>query len=84
MAIGLPVLFNGILIGVIATILGQGIGEVSGRLNGIDGRLAAVEGRVAGLAERIGGMESRMATRDELLRVEQVLDARLKHIEERS
>lgn len=66
-AIGLPVLFNGALLALAVMLF-------SARFTAIDRRFDAVDRRFD---------DMRDLWRAELRRVEEVLDARLKHIEER-
>lgn len=66
-AIGIPMLFNAALIGLVVTLFSARFGAVDQRLERIDRRFD----------------DMRDLWRAELRRVEEVLDARLKHIEER-
>jgi hypothetical protein len=67
LAIGIPMLFNAALIGLVVALF-------NARFTGIDKRFDAVDKRFD---------DMRDLWRAELRRVEEVLDARLKHIEER-
>ena len=67
LAIGIPLLFN-------ATMIGLVVAFINVKFQGIDGRFAAIDKRFD---------DMRDLWRAELHRVEEVLDARLKHIEER-
>jgi hypothetical protein len=67
LAIGIPMLFNATLIGLVVALFNS-------RFTGIDKRLDAIDQRFD---------DMRDLWRAELRRVEEVLDARLKHIEER-
>ena len=67
LAIGIPMLFNATLIGLVVALFNS-------RFTGIDKRFDAVDKRFD---------DMRDLWRAELRRVEEVLDARLKHIEER-
>ena len=60
LAIGIPMLFNAVLVGV-------GLGDVNAKLDAINQRFD----------------DMRDLWRAELRRVEEILDARLKHLEER-
>jgi hypothetical protein len=71
LAIGVPMLFNALLIAVL-------LAHINAR---IDGLSASVNGRFDGVNQRFDDM--RDLWRAELRRVEEVLDARLKHLEER-
>jgi hypothetical protein len=67
LAIGIPMLFNATLIGLVVALFNS-------RFTGIDKRFDAIDQRFD---------DMRDLWRAELRRVEEVLDARLKHIEER-
>jgi hypothetical protein len=67
LAIGIPMLFNATLIGIVVALF-------NARFTGIDRRFDAVDNRFD---------DMRDLWRAELRRVEEVLDARLRHIEER-
>lgn len=71
LAIGIPMLFNAALIGLVVSLL---LANFNARFNAIDKRFDAVDKRFD---------DMRDLWRAELRRVEEVLDARLKHIEER-
>jgi hypothetical protein len=73
-AVGIPMLFNATLIGFVIAYINAKIGKVEARLDGIDGRFDAMDKRFD---------DMRDLWRAELRRVEEVLDARLKHLEER-
>jgi hypothetical protein len=67
LAIGIPMLFNAALIGLVVGLMNAKFGGVEARFNAIDKRFD----------------DMRDLWRAELHRVEEVLDARLKHLEER-
>ena len=67
LAIGIPLLFNGALIGLLVGLMNAKFGGVNARFDAIDKRFD----------------DMRDLWRAELHRVEEVLDARLKHLEER-
>jgi hypothetical protein len=71
LAIGIPILFNATLTGLVVSLLSA---HFNARFNAIDKRFDAVDKRFD---------DMRDLWRAELRRVEEVLDARLKHIEER-
>ncbi len=73
-AVGIPMLFNATLIGFVIAYINAKIGKIEARLDGIDGRFDAMDKRFD---------DMRDLWRAELRRVEEVLDARLKHLEER-
>ena len=64
----MPILFNGLALTLVTITLGNRITDLVARMNSLEQRMAS--------------FEQRMATKEELRRVEEVLDARLKHIEE--
>ncbi len=72
--IGIPMLFNATLIGLVIAYINAKIGRVESKFDGIDRRFDAIDRRFD---------DMRDLWRAELRRVEEVLDARLKHIEER-
>lgn len=72
--IGAPMLFNAVLIGLL-------IAYINARFEGVDARFNAIERRFDAIDRRFDDM--RDLWRAELRRVEEVLDARLKHLEER-
>jgi len=65
--VGVPMLFNATLIGFVIACINARFGKVESKIDGIDKRFD----------------DMRDLWRAELRRVEEVLDARLKHIEER-
>jgi hypothetical protein len=65
--VGVPMLFNATLIGLVIAYINARFGKVDARFDGIDERFD----------------DTRDLWRAELRRVEEVLDARLKQIEER-
>jgi hypothetical protein len=67
LAIGIPLLFN-------ATLLGVLIAYVNAKFQAVESRFDAIDTRFDGMRE---------LWRAELHRVEEVLDARLKHLEPR-
>ena len=72
--VGVPMLFN-------ATLIGLVIAYINARFGRSDARFDGIERRFDGIDRRFDDM--RDLWRAELRRVEEVLDARLKHIEER-
>jgi hypothetical protein len=71
LAIGVPMLFNAVLAGIL-------IAYISSKVDSVQ---TALGGRIDGLNQRLDDL--RDLWRAELHRVEEVLDARLKHLEER-
>jgi uncharacterized membrane-anchored protein YhcB (DUF1043 family) len=72
--IGIPMLFN-------ATLIGLVIAYINARFSKSDAKFDAIDKRFDAIDKRFDDM--RDLWRAELRRVEEVLDARLKHIEER-
>jgi hypothetical protein len=72
--IGIPMLFNATLIGLVIAYINARFGKVDSKFDGIDRRFDGIDRRFDDMRDR---------WRAELRRVEEVLDARLKHIEER-
>ena len=80
LAIGVPILANAALIGLL-------LAYINARLDGVNQRFDSVNQRFDGVNQRFDGINQRFDDmrelwRAELHRVEEVLDARLKHIEE--
>ncbi len=73
-AVGIPMLFN-------ATLIGFVIAYINARFDKSDARFDGMERRFDAVDKRFDDM--RDLWRAELRRVEEVLDARLRHIEER-
>ena len=71
LAIGLPVIFNAAALGIVAGLL----------MSNMNARFEAADRRFDAINQRFDDM--RDLWRAELHRVEEVLDARLKHLEER-
>lgn len=91
-AIGIPMLFNAALLGLVIAYINAKVDKVESKFEGrfeaidarfdaVDARFEAVEGRLDAIGKRFDDM--RDLWRAELRRVEEVLDARLKHLEER-
>ena len=79
--VGVPMLFNATLIGLVIAYINAKIGRVESKFDGVNSRFDAVEQRFDSIDRRFDDM--RDLWRAELRRVEEVLDARLRHIEER-
>jgi len=83
LAIGIPLLFNTSLIGLLFALLNSKIDAVNARIAALEakfeGTFAAIEARLDAIGKRFDDM--RDLWRAELHRVEEVLDARLKHLE---
>ena len=99
LAIGIPMLFNAGLIGLLLAYINAKFAAVDQRFVGVDQRFASIDQRFASIDQRFASLEQaldrrftavdqrlddlRDLWRAELHRVEEVLDARLKHLEER-
>lgn len=86
--IGIPMLFNATLIGLVIAYINAKIGRVESKFESVNSRFDAVNARFDGVDRRFDAIDRRFDDmrdlwRAELRRVEEVLDARLKHIEER-
>ena len=79
--IGIPMLFNATLIGLVIAYINAIFGSSDARFDGMAQRFDAIDKRFDAIGTRFDDM--RDLWRAELRRVEEVLDARLKHIEER-
>jgi hypothetical protein len=80
LAIGIPMFFNAALIGVLIAYINAKFHAVDERFHSVDQRFLSIDQRFNALDRRFDDM--RDLWRSELRRVEEVLDARLKHIEE--
>ena len=74
LAIGIPLLFNATLIGLVVAFINSKFGVVDAKFEAVHARLDAIDKRFD---------DMRDLWRAELHRVEEVLDARLKHLESR-
>ena len=74
LAIGVPILFNAALIGLVLALISSKFGAVDAKFDAVYARLDAIDKRFD---------DMRDLWRAELHRVEEVLDARLKHLESR-
>ena len=74
LAIGIPMLFNATLIGVVIAMFNAKFEAMNGKFDAINARLDAIDKRFD---------DMRDLWRAELRRVEEIIDARLKHLEER-
>jgi hypothetical protein len=81
LAIGIPMLFNATLIGLVVALFNARFTGVDKGFSGVDKRFDAIDKRFDAVDKRFDDM--RDLWRAELRRVEEVLDARLKHLEER-
>lgn len=85
LAIGVPILFNfGIVLGFFLLLNGN----IGTRFEGLGIRFEGINQRFEGINQRFDAIDKRFDDmrdlwRAELHRVEEVLDARLKHLEER-
>lgn len=82
LAIGVPLLFNAVLIGLVVAFINAKFEGVDRRFEAVDRRFEAVDRRFDAVDQRFDDM--RDLWRAELRRVEEVLDARLKHLEDRA
>ena len=81
LAIGIPALLNMGVIGLLVAYMNAKFEAVNQRFTAVDQRFASMDQRFDRLDQRFDDM--RDLWRSELHRVEEVLDARLKHLEER-
>ncbi len=80
LAIGIPLVFNATLLGVLMAYMNAKFEAVDRRFDVVDERFKAVDTRFDAINQRFDDM--RDLWRAELRRVEEVLDARLKHLEQ--
>jgi hypothetical protein len=78
LAIGVPLLFQTMLIGLVVLWANAKFEALEAKF---EGRFAVLEARMSALETRLAALEQ--VWRAELRRVEEILDARLKHLEER-
>jgi hypothetical protein len=81
LAIGIPLLGNAVLVGVLMAYINAKFEGVNQRFEGVNQRFEGVNQRFDDINRRFDDM--RDLWRAELHRVEEVIDARLKHLEER-
>jgi len=81
LAIGVPVLANAALVGLLLAYMNARFDGVDRRFEGINQRFEGINQRFEAINQRFDDM--RDLWRAELHRVEEVIDARLKHLEER-
>ena len=74
LAIGIPLLFNATLLAFVVAFLNAKIEKFEARFDAVNARLDSIDKRFD---------DMRDLWRAELRRVEEVIDARLKHLEER-
>ena len=80
LALGVPVLLNAIMFGLFMAYINAKFDSVNQRFDGVNQRFEGVNQRFEGINQRFDDM--RDLWRTELRRVEDVIDARLKHLEE--
>ncbi len=78
LAIGIPMIFNATVLGLIVVLINA---KFDAKFDGINNKFEGVYARFDAIDKRFDDM--RDLWRAELRRVEEVLDARLKHLEER-
>ena len=84
LAIGLPIFVNAAMFGLLVMYMNARLDSIERRF---DARFEGIEGRFEGIDRRFDAINQRFDDmrdlwRAELHRVEEVLDARLKHIED--
>ncbi|HMD48956.1 MAG TPA: hypothetical protein VKG79_07655 [Bryobacteraceae bacterium] len=79
LAIGIPTLLNAAMMGLLITYINAKFSGWDDRFQSVDRRFDAVDRRFDSIDQRFDDM--RDLWRAELHRVEEVLDARLKHLE---
>jgi hypothetical protein len=87
LAIGIPMLFNATLIGLVVALFNARFTGIDKRFDAVDQRFDAVDQRFDAVDQRFDAVDQRFDDMRDLWRAElrrvEVLDARLKHIEER-
>ena len=89
LAIGVPMLVTAALLGLLLAYMNKGFTAVDQRFDAVNQRFEGVNQRFDGVNQRFEGVNQRFDDmrdlwRAELRRVEEVLYARLKHLEERT
>ncbi len=80
-------LFNAILIGLLIAYINAKFESVHAKFEGVNAKFEGVEGRFRGIDQRFDQIDQRFDDmrdlwRAELRRVEEIIDARLRHLEE--
>jgi len=88
LAIGIPTLLNAAMMGLLIAYINAKFSAVNERFQSIDRRFEMMDRRFEMMEKRFDAIDRRFDEmrdlwRSELHRVEEVLDARLKHLEER-
>ena len=102
LAIGIPMLFNATIIGILIALMNAKFAAVNSKFDAMEARFEAIDTRFEALNHRFEAINTRFEAvnqrfdrmderldemrdlwRAELRRVEEVLDARLKHLEQR-
>jgi outer membrane murein-binding lipoprotein Lpp len=78
LAIGIPMLFNAVLVGILIAYINAKVDMLGTRIDGLEARVDSLD---AHLNQRLDDL--RDLWRAELHRVEEFLDTRLKHLEGR-
>jgi hypothetical protein len=81
LASGIPMLFNAAIAGLIIAYINARIDGLEGRFKGIEAQFEAINQRFEAINQRFDDM--RDLWRAELHRVEEIIGARLRHLEER-
>ena len=87
LAIGIPMLFNATIIGILIALMNAKFAAVNSKFDAMEARFEAIDTRFEAVNQRFDRMDERLDEmrdlwRAELRRVEEVLDARLKHLEQ--
>lgn len=80
-AVGIPLVFNATLIGVLIAYINAKFAAVDERFKAMDERFSAYDEKFKGIDARLDHLQEMWRT--ELRRVEEILDLRLKHLEPR-
>ena len=88
LAIGIPTLLNAAMMGLLIAYINAKFSAVNERFQSIDRRFEMMDRRFEMMEKRFDAIDRRFDEmrdlwRSELRRVEEVLDARLKHLEQR-
>ena len=77
------ILINNARLGQLQSEMNNRFGDVNTRFGDLNGRFGGLNGRIDDLNARITEVRAEMVTKAELRRMEEIIDARLKHLEER-
>lgn len=81
LAMGVPIVFNALMFAVLLAYINAKFDGVNAKFDGVNTKFDGVNAKFEAINQRFDDM--RDLWRAELRRVEEIIDARLKHLEER-